>query len=412
MRPPPPPPEGTANTPFVGTPPHRTDKPWTEVVKKCATTPLTAARASPKPNHPFETTNQFTTLRFTHDDSTDDGSDQSDDILLTPADGDATVTLDGARNIAADGTIAAQTDGADPIDNAATLDTTGDIAAQPDGAAAPRSTLSMLEAMIMANAAGITALGELMRENVTSIKALTRTVNNTSSQLTTLITDFKEVKETAENAYRLASKANPSITSQGVHLLDLVNDVSRLNSDIDELKASMATPPELNTLVQSAIEPVKVSRDKTLALAIETAETAIKASFDTSVTTLNDKVAESIKAFEKKIDALHGSYYGHLTKTTLPEFARLIKALEACARPSTTIPTDKVDPSDNEDVGANNQRRSADDASTRRRSDAATDVDDGLDANTRSQNAWAETRARNGLDPAPTGSTTPGPPQK
>jgi hypothetical protein len=85
-RPPPPPPEGTAYTPFVGTPPHCTDKPWTEVVKKGATTPLTAARASPKPNHPFETTNQFTTLHSTHD-STDDGSGQSDDILLMPADG-------------------------------------------------------------------------------------------------------------------------------------------------------------------------------------------------------------------------------------------------------------------------------------------------------------------------------------
>jgi hypothetical protein len=71
------------------------------------------------------------------------------------------------------------------------------------------------------------------------------------------------------------------------------------------------------------------------------------------VTTLNDKVAESIKAFEKKINALNGSSYGHLTKTTLPEFAHQIDALEACAWPSTTIPTDKVDPSDNEDVGAN-----------------------------------------------------------
>jgi hypothetical protein len=97
-RPPPPPPEGMANTPFVGTPPHRTNKPWTKVVKKGATTPLMATRASPKPNHPFETTNQFTTLHSTHDNSTDDGSGQSDDILLTPADGDTAVTLDGARN--------------------------------------------------------------------------------------------------------------------------------------------------------------------------------------------------------------------------------------------------------------------------------------------------------------------------
>ena len=105
-------------------------------------------------------------------------------------------------------------------------------------------------------------------------------------------------------------------------------------------------------LVQSVIEPVKASMDLSLALAIETAETAIKSSFDTSVTTLNDKVAESIKAFEKKIDALHGSSYSHLTKTTLPEFVRWIDALEARGRPATTFPTDKVDPLDNENVGA------------------------------------------------------------
>ena len=96
-----------ANTPFLGTPPHRTDEPWTEVVTKGAMTPLTAARPSPKPDHPFETTNQFTPLSSTHDDSTDDGSGQSDDILLMQKDGDIAVTLDGARNIAAVVTIAA-----------------------------------------------------------------------------------------------------------------------------------------------------------------------------------------------------------------------------------------------------------------------------------------------------------------
>ena len=101
LRTPPPPPEGTANIPFDGTPPHRTDKPWTKVVKTGATTPLTAAQPSPKPNHPFENTNQFTPLSPTHDDSRDDGSDQSDAILLTPADGDVAVTMDGAHNLAA-----------------------------------------------------------------------------------------------------------------------------------------------------------------------------------------------------------------------------------------------------------------------------------------------------------------------
>ena len=77
-----------------------------------------------------------------------------------------------AGAIAAEGAIAASTDGANPIYTSNTSDTLGDITAQPDGAAAPRSTLSMLEAMIMANATGIAALRELMRENVTLIKAL------------------------------------------------------------------------------------------------------------------------------------------------------------------------------------------------------------------------------------------------
>ena len=106
-------------TPFAGTPPHRTDKPWTEAIKGGATTPLTAARPPSQPDHPFETHNPFTTLQTTHDNSTDDGSGQSANILLTPADGDivATVTVlddivanvDDAWDITTIGTITAQT---------------------------------------------------------------------------------------------------------------------------------------------------------------------------------------------------------------------------------------------------------------------------------------------------------------
>ena len=66
----------------------------------------------------------------------------------------------------------------------------------------------------------------------------------------------------------------------------------------------------------------------------------------------NNTVAASIKTFEKKINALHGSSYGHLTKTTLPEFACRLDVLEARTRLAPPIPTDKVDPSDNEDVKA------------------------------------------------------------
>jgi hypothetical protein len=40
----------------------------------------------------------------------------------------------------------------------------------------------------------------------------------------------------------------------------------------------------------------------------------IRSSFDNWATALDDKVRDSLKAFDKRIDAL-GSSYGHLTKT-------------------------------------------------------------------------------------------------
>ena len=235
-----------------------------------------------------------------------------------------------------------------------------------------------------------------MNDNMDTVKQLTQTVTNTSTQVDRLSTAVKEVQETAERSYRLASNANISFASQEAKLLSLANDVSRLTSDIDGLHDSMKITPDITTLVESAIEPVKASMDLSLTLAIETAETAIKSSFDTSVSTLNDSVAASLTAFEKKIDALHGSSYGHLTKTTLPELARRIDALEARDRPATTISKDKVDPSDPVNAGAGG--------------DATADIDDGLDATTRSRTVWAATRARNGnLDPAPP-DNTPGSP--
>ncbi len=86
-----------------------------------------------------------------------------------------------------------------------------------------------------------------------------------------------------------------------------------------------------------------------LALAIKNAEAALTSSFDTwahsSVKTLNDTVDASIKAIEKKVDTLNGSSYGHITKTTLPEFVCCLDALEARARPSTPPPANKIDPS-------------------------------------------------------------------
>lgn len=106
-----------------------------------------------------------------------------------------------------------------------------------------------------------------MHDNMPSIIALARTIEDTSSQLATLSNDFMDIKDTAENAYRLASNANPLIASQKARLSDLMDDVSCLNLELDDLKASTATPPGLETLVQSAIAPVKASMDMALALA-------------------------------------------------------------------------------------------------------------------------------------------------
>ena len=150
----------------------------------------------------------------------------------------------------------------------------------------------------------------------------------------------------------------------------------------------------------------------------------MKSSFDTWVHASNDNVATSIKTFEKKINALHGSSYGHLTKTTLPNFAQRIGVLEARAQLTPPLPTETVDPSANEDVDAkeaaavaddvdntNNRHRVEVDANPRRRSDATANVDDNLDTNTHSWNAWAATHARHGPDPTPAGTTMAGPPR-
>ena len=224
------------------------------------TTPLTAARPSSKPAYPFETTNQFTPLSSTNNNSTDDGSGQSGDILLTPADGDVVVQLDGARKIAAVATIAARTDDTapfstaatndtDPINTAATSASAGDIAVAPIDAAAPHRTFTLedMAAMIVANTVGITSLRELMKENVDTVKQLTQTMTNTSTQVDRLSTAVTEVQETAERSYCLASNASLSFASHEAKLLRLANDVSRLTSDIDGLHDSTKNTPDITT---------------------------------------------------------------------------------------------------------------------------------------------------------------------
>jgi hypothetical protein len=135
-------------------------------------------------------------------------------------------------------------------------------------------------------------------------------------------------------------------------------------------------------------------------VATASAEEAIRKSFGTSATTLDEKVTSNLTAFEKKIDALHGSSYGHITKTLIPEFARRLNALETRARPPTT---DKNDPSESDTTKTESAVLEED--------VHAEDVDAGVDATTRSRQAWAASRARTGVDPNPSGNITAGPPR-
>ena len=135
-------PAGTAPTPSVDTPSHRTDTPWTEVVTG-KSTPRTAALAQPPPDHPFESENPFTGLRQTEDDGSDAGSQKSE-ILLTP--GDLTVPPVNVDVGVPPGAVG-----------------TRNVAPSAD------AVLNSLADIVRANAAGITALSNMIRENASSI---------------------------------------------------------------------------------------------------------------------------------------------------------------------------------------------------------------------------------------------------
>jgi hypothetical protein len=168
-------------------------------------------------------------------------------------------------------------------------------------------------------------------------------VTTKSLQLTSMFAALMDATETAARAYRLASNAQATITGQGVKLDALAANVSTLTSDIDDLRTSIKTPLDLPTLIESALDPLRKSLVDSVARATETAEAMIRSSFDNSATALDDKVRDSLEAFDKRIDAL-GSSYGHLTKTTLPKIACLLDALDARARTPTPPPADKLTP--------------------------------------------------------------------
>ena len=70
-------------------------------------------------------------------------------------------------------------------------------------------------------------------ENATQVKKLTAALG--------------EVTETANSAFRLASTVEPTIIGYSVKLDALEDNVSKISSDIDGLRASYASPPDTTT---------------------------------------------------------------------------------------------------------------------------------------------------------------------
>ena len=390
-------PTGSAATPSVTTPSHRTDRPWNEVTKG-GSTPRDAALPPPRPDHPFESANQFARLRPADDDASDDGTQRSAD-LLTPGDLTPREDVPFSTSLAGDTSIDKKSfDGDEGFDGPPPA---GKVLTPP--VAADRGSLS-LEDLVRANAVGIAALKEMMQANAANITVLSHTVTTTSSQLTSMSAALTDATATAARAFRLASNAQLTITGQGVQLGELTATVSTLSSDIDNLRTSIPPPLDLPTLIESALDPLRKSVVDSVTNATETAEAMIRSSFDNSATALDDRVRESLEAFDKRIDAL-GSSYGHLTKTTLPTIARRLDALDARARPPTPPPADKIDPSADKIARSDDDTNETDGVALEDHDDAHVGV------TTRTRQAWAASRARYGVDPHPSGTPTAGSPR-
>ncbi len=94
--------------------------------------------------------------------------------------------------------------------------------------------------------------------NTHAVVALSTTVDETSTQVKTMSDALREVTETATNAFRLALRVQPTITGHGVRLDALVDDVSKMSSDIDGLRASYTSTP--NHATQLALLEGTVTR--------------------------------------------------------------------------------------------------------------------------------------------------------
>ena len=393
-------PEGASTTTTVGTPSHRTDKPWTEVVKG-ASTPRNAATAPPKPDHPFESDNPYTSLRPPHDDLPDDGSRRSED-LLTPEDllqpdvGGVEIHPDvrGADVPPNDNTTPPVSAVADPPLDTLYHDLHGTHPEIPD---VLRLRDAQWTSLLDDRDAGLT------KKLDTSLKTrLDAYFDRNQIQTASYLRRAQEAQLKDFEAYQSQQEENlrallPAIVKAEFDPIQ-ASLPAIVRAEFEPLKASL---PEI---VRAEFEPLRASLDSTAALAAATVEAAfdpIRSSFDATVTALEHKVTNTLGEFERRLDALHGSSYGHLTKTTIPEMKKHIDSLEARLSEPRHLPANKADPSSDDvraetgdvpAVGADDTKVGADDTK--------------VDAMARSRTAWASAHARNGMDP-----TTAGPPR-
>jgi len=87
-----------------------------------------------------------------------------------------------------------------------------------DAVVQTRGSISDLQAIVMANATGISEIKNMMketattmRENISNVAALRDMVDDTSTQVKTMTAALRDVTETATTAFRLASAAQPTI---------------------------------------------------------------------------------------------------------------------------------------------------------------------------------------------------------
>ena len=105
-------------------------------------------------------------------------------------------------------------------------------------------TLSDLKELAKANVQGLAVLRSMVTETTQSINAVSRKWDLMSSRVA-------EVKETADNAFRMASEVSPSIEVHKVRLDGLLDDVSRMSSDLDSLRASVRPPTDTSDKMTS-----------------------------------------------------------------------------------------------------------------------------------------------------------------